>query len=83
VKIATAITKLIHPFIWYATQEIASKSFMIYVKSWRTIALIINTTAQKNTKKSGRESILSIGRIVTLITQRIIPPIKYVFHASI
>ena len=67
----------------YATHEIASISFMIYVKSLSTIALMKNTTAQKNKKKRGRDNIFSIGRIVTLITQSIIPPMKYVLSASI
>lgn len=81
-KIATAITKFITPLTTYQTQGIISKSFIINVNKYKTAPLTRKLVSQKSKKNNGRERILNTGRIVVLITQRIIPQIAYVFKAS-
>ena len=72
-KIATAITKFMIPLISYPTSGIWRRVLMIYVNNTKTTPLTTKLTSPKKRKKRGRESILSIGRIVTFIPQRIIP----------
>lgn len=72
VKIAVAITKLIHQSIEYHTHGTLSISFIIYSKSFNIIQFTINTTNQKNIKNNGKDNIFRIGLIVTFIIHNII-----------
>lgn len=80
-KIATAITKFRPPFIIYPTPGMMRMSFMIYVNKYKTIQFTTKLSKPKKRKKSGRESILSTGRTVTLIIHKIIPQTIYVLSA--
>jgi|GEM_PF-7081569 len=82
VKIATAITKLIHQFIVYQIPEICKILLIIYHNNPNVIALITRDTNQNDNKKKGILSIFNNGFIVLLIIHKINHHTINVFHAS-
>jgi hypothetical protein len=76
VKIATAIIKFIIPLISYATPSIASRSFMIKPRRYKTLAFMRSETSQRSKKYKGSVNILSTGRTKALRNHSIIPQMR-------